>query len=204
MIREEWSYLLFILAGLLLLDFTGVFSLTKPSNMKVTIKKLLKNKYNFLSTSIEFAGIALLFLSFGLPWYYYYECWIGGSCGITYFTVFENSNFSYVLLFLINTAYLIGVFIIVLKILIKKKLSMKSSLELIELIILMLGIIFMVNIEFLDCEGPFIIPERFCFDSGYSVGYFLYVLGIIVLFSNGVQMSVYPRLKKSEMILLIP
>jgi len=201
-IMEDPIYLLFILNCWLLMDFLGVISLSKPMNqsrhwkININFKEFINKKHRFISFVIELIGIIFLIIFFGFPWYYHHYFGFGGDLIRNFFII--ESNLGDILLSFIYHAYLIGLIILVIKISAKEKTNVAISLELIELILITLSIEFIASIHFYGCDDIFLIPETYCIDSGYSIGFFLFVIGLITLFLNGLQMSIYLRLKRRK------
>ena len=68
----------------------------------------------------------------------------------------------------------------------------------VETILLIYGVSLIANVRYPGCDELIHIPEIHCIGSGYSIGYILYLLGISILILNGLQMSIYPRVKGTD------
>lgn len=196
MFIDDWNYLLIIFIGWFLLAVLALLSLSNVKNWKENLQQLIRNRYHFISMIIEITGILIIFTSFGLPWFYYEH--IGLVTRFIYLHITEGINMSHILFFFIITAYLIGVIALIIKTLVKRDINIKYSLELVELILLIFGGILITNVRYCGCNELIHIPEIYCISSGYSIGYILYLIGLIILISNGIQMCIYSRLNRKK------
>lgn len=195
--------LVFLFFGLMLLDLICLITFIKPVKKSVDLKKridyfksVLFKKYSLISLFIELIGIILLIYSFSIPWYYHlYRGWINET---RYFYIKEAVDLDKLLIFLLYYAYFMGLFLLFVKISTKRKIRTFTLLEIIELIYFIPGIIFIFNVEFLPCSNFIIIPEMYCAKSDYSSGFILYTIGITILIINGLQISIYSRLKRRK------
>jgi hypothetical protein len=196
MLRDDWSHLLIIFIGLFLLDILALISLSSVKNWKEKLQRFVRNKYNFTSMIIEITGILIIFISFGLPWFYYE--YTGLMSRFIYLPLIEGINMSNILFSFLITLYLIGVITLIINTIVKRDLNIKYSLELIELILLIFGVILSTNVRYRGCNELIHIPEIYCINSGYSIGYFLYLIGLIILISNGIQMCIYSIIHRKK------
>ena len=196
--------LLFLLFGWLLLDFLGLLTLIEPVRDQISrknrlnLKSFMQRKYILLLITLELIGLILLISSFSLRWYYHRYTGMYVVNHLRYFYLKDAINLDSLLTFFISYAYLIGLILIFIKITMKKKIHIFTGLELIELTFFVIGLILMLNLRFMECNQIAVFPGGECIESGHSTGFTLYIIGLLVLIINGLQMSIYRWLKRNK------
>jgi hypothetical protein len=189
-------YFLFYLLLWLLINSLGLISLSKQLNTKNWNVKGI-SRYWLLSIIIEIIGGIFIIVSISFPWYFHHlSGWIEG---FRYIYLFEATNLNQILIASIYLMYLLGIIIILAKTILKHRIRLQISIEIIEFIMIFLGIAFIISLHFNDCNHVIYLPEIYCINSGFSTGYFLYIFGITILITNSLQLSIYSRLKKKGM-----
>lgn len=193
---DDAIYFLFYLTLWLLINSLGLISLSKQLNTKNwNIKGI--SRYWLISIIIEIIGVIIIIVSPSFPWYFHQLTgWIEG---FRYFYIVDATNLNQILITSIFIMYLLGIIIILTKTILKHRIRLQISIEIIELIMIFLSIDFIISLHFNDCNHVIYFPEINCINSGFSTGFFLYIVGITILITNGLQLSIYSRLKKKWM-----
>ncbi len=187
--------LVHLFLGWLLLDLIGLITFIKPvdrtTNWKngMNFRSFIPKKHVLFSIVTELIGIILLVISFSIPWYYH----LFGVNHFQYLYFIEAVNLDGIFIIYLYYAYLIGLCLLFLKISIKQKLQIRYLIEVTQILFIIPGIILIFNVKF---ELLFYLAILIYIKSGYSSGFVLYTIGISVLIMNGLQFSIYSRLKR--------
>ncbi|MFW9969392.1 MAG: hypothetical protein ACFFDF_04265 [Candidatus Odinarchaeota archaeon] len=184
--------------GFLFLDIIGLFSFLKlPNKLKLDnfspeIKSVLNKKYYSFSIFTEIVGLVILITSFYLPWYYYLP---GDGYLRQNLYLLDAANSLEIINILIYYTYIIGLILIFIKVSIRRNLNSLNIFELIELIFFIPGtiIIFITKFDL----GMWWALWNYS-NSGYTSGFILYIIGLVILIANGLQISTYLRLKRKQ------
>jgi len=183
------------------LNFLGLLSFLKPTNRKIDWKPgfplsfIIENKHFLISIFTGLMGIILLAISFSLPWYYHLLRSVTGSGGYHYnFLYFKDAiNMDSIFTFYLFYAYLLSLSLLFIKISTKGKLRNLYLLEIAEILFIIPGLILIFNIKY---SPPIFLAIFVYIKSGFYSGFILYTIGISVLILNGLQFSIYSRLRR--------
>ena len=194
---DDVIYFLFYLILWMLINSLGLISFSKPFNLRNWIVKGI-SKYKVFSIIIEIIGFIMIIVSFNFPWYFHrLSGWIEG---VRYIYISEATNLNQIFITSIYLMYLLGIIIILAKTMSTHRIRLQISIEIIEFIMIFLGIAFIISLHFNDCNHVIYFPEIYCINSGFSSGFILYTVAIILLSMNGLQMSIWYRIKNKLVI----
>jgi hypothetical protein len=171
-------------------------SVDELKDWKRKIKLMILDKYVIFSILVELIALFLLIFSFFFPWFYvsqYPFFFIGIKPGpiLYYIYIFEVYNIKEIMRNLLYYSYLLGIFLLLLKTITKRKFPIRVIIETIQVLMLIPAVYLFIMIT---VHPPILFA--WVVDSGYCLGAYLFLIGLLLFTFNGVQISYFTWLRK--------
>lgn len=191
--------LVFLYHGWMFLNLLGLISFLKLRSRKVDWKPKVWLEYIVSRWQLIFSiilglmGFILVGVSFSLPWYYHLLRSISGGYYYIYLDFIHARKLEGLFTNYFFYAYFVSLSLLFVKISVKGKVRGRHIWEVAELLFIIPGLVLIFNIKY---DPPIYAAILTYIRSGYSSGFILYTIGISILIVNGLQSSMYSRLKR--------
>ena len=150
--------------------------------------KMERDKIIIIDIILGTVGYALIILSLYLPWYYrkFHDSFLGIPNYYRYFYIDDAQNFiEYIFNFLLFGA-IFGLVIIIISALVfwKKKILIFTTLTILAILLLVPLVHNTLLLEFEGCQTGLPSIGVQCIAYGYSIGFYINLLAILILTSN--------------------